>query len=162
MIADKMAASINAQINAELYSSYLYLSMAAWFESQNLCGMAKWMRVQAKEEQSHAMKFFDYLVDRGGEVKLTAIEAPPVKWSSALAVFGATLEHEKKVTALLNKLADQAQAQKDKPSEILLQWFITEQVEEEANATKIVATLKMIKDSAGGLLQLDHHLGKRE
>jgi len=162
MISKTMVQAVNGQINAELYSSYLYLSMAAWFETQNLRGFAKWMRVQAKEEHAHAMKFFEYVVERGGTVALEAIEAPPAKWTSPLAAFEATLKHEQKVTALIDALAGVAEKEKDRASTIFLQWFISEQVEEEANATQIVETLKMIKESVGGLFQLDHHLGKRE
>ena len=157
-----MAASLNKQINAELYSSYLYLSMAAWFASENLSGFAHWMRKQASEEQAHAMKFYDYLIERGAKVALTAIDAPPASWKSPLAAFEEVSKHESKVTALIEGLAAQADELKDRATAVLLHWYINEQVEEEAHAVEIVAKLKMIKDSAGGLFQMDHHLGKRE
>ena len=161
MMSPKLAAAINKQLNAELQSSYLYLSMAAWLESQTLRGMAHWMRVQAKEEQVHAMKFYDYLIERGARVDLPAIDAPPKDWKSPLAMFEAELAHEQKVTGLIDALAGAADAAKDRAAAVMLQWFINEQVDEEANANEIVAKLRMIKDSAGGLLQIDHHLGKR-
>jgi ferritin len=161
MISAKMAALLNKQINAEMYSSYLYLSMAAWFESRNLKGLAQWMRVQAREEHTHAMKFFDFLVDRGSAVALGAVEAPPDGWKTPLAAFENVLAHEQKVTALIDALAAAAETAKDRATGVFLQWFINEQVEEEANAAQIVANLRMIKDSPGGLFQLDHHLGKR-
>jgi ferritin len=157
-----MEDAINKQINAELYSSYLYLSMAAWFESVNLPGFAKWMEVQAKEEHSHAMKFYKHVNERLGRVKLAAIDAPPTQWNSPLAAFQAVAAHEAKVTSLINALVDRAAKEKDYASNAMLQWFVTEQVEEEANADEIVAKLKMAGDSKGSLLVLDHHLGKRE
>lgn len=161
MMSSKMSAALNRQLNAEAYSSYLYLSMAAWFESQNLMGMGKWMRAQSHEEYAHAVKFFDHLIQRGAKVSLTGIDAPPVQWKSALACFEEVLKHEQKVTALIHHLAELAEGAKDRATMSFLQWFITEQVEEEANAGEIVAVLRMIKDSAGGLLQLDHRLGHR-
>lgn len=157
----KMAAAINEQINAELFSSYLYLSMAAWFETQNLRGFARWMHVQAKEEQAHAMKFFGYLVDRGAAVKLQAVDAPPAQWDSPLAAFKAVAAHERKVTGLIHKLAELADAEKDRATAAMLTWFISEQVEEEAHADEIVAKLEMIGDFVGGIFQMDGHLGKR-
>lgn len=162
MISKTMVQAMNRQLNAEMYSSYLYLSMAAWFEGQNLRGMAQWMRVQAKEEHAHGMKFYEYIVDRCGTVALDAIEAPPAKWASPLAVFEATLQHERKITGLIDALAGLAEKETDRAASVFLQWFITEQVEEEANAAQIVETLRKIKDSVGGLFHLDHHLGKRE
>lgn len=161
MISKTLAAALNKQLNAELYSSYLYLSMSAWFESQNFSGMAKWMRVQAGEEQVHAMKFYDYILSRNGTVALTAVDTPTAKWANPLAAFENALAHEKKVTALIDTLTAQAEKETDRAAVAFLQWFITEQVEEEANATKIVETLKMVKDSVGGIFQVDHHLGKR-
>ena len=160
-MSDQMTAAINKQINAELYSSYLYLSMSAWFEDKNLTGLAKWMRAQAAEEHAHAMKFLDHLVARGARVKLAAIDAPPSDFTSPLAVFEEVLKHEQKVTAMIHDLAGLADAQKDRAAAGELQWFIKEQVEEEATAGQIVAQFRMVKDSVGGLFQLDHHLGKR-
>lgn len=161
MFDPKMHAAINKQINAELYSSYLYFSMAAWFESQTLRGFAHWMRVQAKEEHEHAMKFFDYVVERGGKVELEAIAAPPKTWATPLAAFEEVSAHEQEVTRLINQLVDQAQSIRDHATNAMLQWFVSEQVEEEANAEEIVANLQRVGSSAGGLMVLDHHLAKR-
>ena len=161
MLSKKMLAALNKQLNAELYSSYLYLSMAAWLEGQNLKGIAQWMRVQAKEEHGHAMKFFDYVVDRMAEVSLGAVEAPPGSWASPLAAFEDTCKHEAKVTGLIHGLADLAAAEKDHATGVFLQWFISEQVEEEATANEVLGKLQAIGDSVGGLHVLDHHLGKR-
>jgi ferritin len=161
MLSKKMLAALNKQLNAELYSSYLYLSMAAWLETQNLKGIAQWMRVQAKEEHAHGMKFFDFVVDRMSEVSLAAIDAPPGSWASPLAVFEDTCKHEAKVTGLIHGLTEQAAAEKDHATGVFLQWFISEQVEEEATANEILGKLQAIGDSVGGLHVLDHHLGKR-
>ncbi len=161
MLSKKMLAALNRQINAELYSSYLYLSMAAWLESENLKGFAHWMQVQAQEEQGHAMKFYKFVNDRLGKVTLAAIDAPPDSWSSPAAVFADVCKHEAKVTGLIHDLAELAAADKDHATSVFLQWFITEQVEEEATANEVLAVLKAVKDSVGGLYQLDHRLGKR-
>jgi ferritin len=157
----KLVDAINEQIKNELYSSYLYLAMAAWAEAQNLAGFAHWLKVQSKEETGHGMKLYEFLIDRGAKVVLQAIAQPPLDFASAQDIFEKTLEHEKKVTAMINGLHDLALSVKDKPAEIALQWFITEQVEEEKNATTILEKLKMIKDSKGGLLYLDKELKKR-
>ena len=161
MISKKMQAALNKQINAELYSSYLYLSMAAWAHSQNLTGIAAWMDVQAKEENSHAMKLYGYILERGGAVTLDAIAKPPAAWNSALALFKAVAEHEAHVTSLVNGLMGQAVAEKDYASVEFLNWFVKEQVEEEANVALIVAKLGMVGDSKSGLLMLDGKIGKR-
>jgi ferritin len=161
MLSKKMLGALNAQINAELYSSYLYLSMAAWFESENLKGFAHWMRVQAQEEHGHAMKFYGYIHDRMGRVTLGVIQAPPASWSAASAAFADTCKHEAKVTGLINALADQACAEKDHATANFLQWFVSEQVEEEAVANDILSKLKAIKDSTNGLFMIDHQLVKR-
>lgn len=162
VIKEKLVRAINKQINIELYSSYLYLAMAAYFESNNWMGFAQWMKVQLREENSHAMKFYEYLVDRGGRVGLSAIDAPDKEWKSALGVFEAVYAHEVKVTAAINELLKLAKDEADTATEAMLQWFITEQVEEEANATLILEKLKMIKDSTNGLFMLDHELGERK
>jgi len=155
--------AINEQIKNELYSAYLYLAMAAHFEAANLPGFASWMRVQANEETEHAMKFFDYLTERGGRVVLQAIDQPPVEWGTPLEVFETILGHERKVTALIHKLYETAQAEKDYATQVMLHWFIDEQVEEEDNASQIVEQLKMVEDRQGFLLHIDHHvLGKRK
>ena len=156
-----MEEALNGQLNAELYSAYLYLSMAAYFESADLAGFANWMRVQFQEEQFHAMKFYDYIIERGGRVTLTQIEAPPSEWNSSPAVFEATLEHEQKVTGLINDLVYLARDEKDNASEIFLQWFVNEQVEEEDNAGTIVGQLKLIKNSPEALFMMDKDMAQR-
>jgi len=161
MISKKMEKALNGQLNAELYSAYLYLSMAAYFESADLAGFANWMRVQNAEEHFHAMKFYDYVIERGGRVILRPIEAPPSDWDSPLAVFEATLTHEQKVTGLINDLMDLAREEKDNASEIFLQWFVNEQVEEEDNAGKVLGQLKLIKDSPQALFMMDKEMGQR-
>jgi ferritin len=161
MLSKKMESALNGQLNAELYSSYLYLSMAAWFESANMQGMATWMKVQAKEEEAHGMKFFDHIVDRGGRVKLAAIEAPESEWASPLAAFEAVYAHEQKVTGLIVELVKLAEGEGDAASRAFLQWFVTEQVEEEKSADEIVQKLKLVKDMPPALLMLDGLLGQR-
>jgi ferritin len=157
-----MLDALNEQINAELYSAYLYQAMAAQFEADNLRGFAHWMDVQAREEQNHARKIYDFLVDRGGRVVLKSIAAPPAEWKSALMAFEDSYAHEQKVTGLIHRLVDLARAENDHAAEVFLAWFVTEQVEEEANASQIVEKLKMIKDQPQGLLMLDAQLAGRE
>jgi ferritin len=161
MLSPKMEAALNHQINAEYFSSYLYLSMASYAESLNLTGFGNWFRMQAAEEMIHMHKFFDYVLERGGRVKLTAIEAPETDWESPLAVFEQTLEHEQLVTSLINKLVDLAIAESDHATNNVLQWFIAEQVEEEASADGVVQQLKLMADAPGGLFMLDRELGGR-
>jgi len=161
MIGKNVQDAINDQINKELFSSFLYLSMAAYFEDRNLPGFAHWMRVQADEEREHAMKFYDFLIDRGGRVMLKAIEAPATDWKSSLEVVSEVAAHEAKVTASIHALYELALKEKDYPAQAMLQWFITEQVEEEKNAAEIVASLKMIEAHDTAVLQLDHRLSKR-
>ena len=161
MLSKKMQDAFNQQINAELYSSYLYLSLAAHFESANLKGFGRWMRVQAQEETAHGMKIYDFVLARGGKVTLTAIDAPKTEWPSPLAAFKEVYAHEQKVTALINGLVDVARKETDNAAEVFLHWFVGEQVEEEANASEIVEKLKGIKESANGLFMLDSVLGKR-
>ena len=153
---------IQDQIKNEWYSAYLYLSMAAWFEQENLAGFAHWMYKQAGEEQEHGKKMFDFLIDRGVKVVLQAIAQPPADFASAVDVFEKTYEHEQKVTALINGIADQADKANDRPSKVFIQWFVTEQVEEEKNASRIVDLLKKIPANSAGIYQLDHRLSKRE
>ncbi len=162
MIGKKMLDALNEQINAELYSAYMYQAMAAQFEADNLRGFAHWMEVQAREEQNHARKIYEFLVDRGGRVVLKAIGAPPAEWKSALAVFEDSYAHEQKVTGLIHRLVDLARAEGDHAAEVFLAWFVTEQVEEEANASQIVEKLRMIKEQPQGLLMLDAQLAGRE
>ena len=161
MISKAMQDAINDQINKELFSSYLYLAMAAYFEDKNLPGFAKWMRVQEGEEREHAMKFYDFMVDRGGRVGLKAIEAPAAEWKSNLELFKEVAAHDAKVTASIHALYELALKEKDYPAQVLLQWFITEQVEEEKNAAEIIANLQMIEERGTAVLMLDHRLGKR-
>ncbi|NLX19707.1 MAG: ferritin [Desulfobulbus sp.] len=161
MLNEKMLNAINKQINAEMYSAYLYLSMEAHFQSISLKGFANWMRAQAQEEMMHAMKFYDYVYERGGTVTLEAIDKPETTWESPLAVFEAVLEHEKHVTRLINDLVDLAIQEKDHASNIFLQWFVTEQVEEEASASEVIDKLKLIEGTRAGLFMVDGELGKR-
>jgi ferritin len=161
MLSKVMQEAINDQIKKEFYSAYLYLSMAAYFEAKNLPGFARWLRVQFGEEQTHALKFYEYVLERGGHVALQAISQPPSEWKSNLAAFEQVLEHEQQVTASINKLYETALAEKDYASQIMLQWFINEQVEEEKNATEIVEQLKLIDAHGTAVLMLDHQLGKR-
>ncbi|MHC4482189.1 MAG: ferritin [Planctomycetota bacterium] len=161
MTGKKMEEALNGQLNAELYSAYLYLSMAAYFESSDLSGFANWMRVQNQEEQFHAMKFYDYILERGGRVILRSIEAPPSDWASPLAVFEATLKHERKVTGLINDLVYLAREEKENASEIFLQWFVNEQVEEEDNVSTVLGQLKLTKDSPQALYMMDKEMGQR-
>lgn len=161
VISKKMEEALNKQINAELYSAYLYLAMAAYFESTNLSGFAKWMELQAEEEKQHAMKLYHYIVERGGRVVLDAIQKPQSEWKSPLDVFEAVYAHEQHVTSLIYNLADIARQEKDYATEVMLHWFIKEQVEEEANASSILERIKMVKDSVNGILQYDKILGKR-
>lgn len=162
MISEKMQKAISDQIIAEFYSSYLYLAMSAWCETQNLKGFARWMRMQAEEEREHAFKLFDYLVDRGGRVRLGVLDAPPGDFGSIQDVFEKTLAHEKGVTAGIHKLNELAMQEKDYATTAHLQWFITEQVEEEAGAEEILNQIKMVEGRPGSLFYIDRHVGKRE
>jgi ferritin len=162
MISNKMQTAINDQINKEFYSAYLYLSMAAYFAGQNLPGFATWLHVQEKEEREHGMKLYDFLVDRGGEVALKAIAEPPTQWKSSLDAFKEVQTHEAAVTASINALYELALAEKDYPAQVLLHWYINEQVEEEKNAAEIVQQLELIDAHGTAVLMLDHRLGKRE
>ena len=161
MLSKKMEKAINQQINAELYSSYLYLSMATYFESKGLGGFSNWMRQQAQEELFHGMKMFDFVCERGGRVTLQAIDKPPAKWSSPLDAFQNVLAHEQKVTGLINDLVNLAIDERDHATNIFLQWFISEQVEEEDTAGNLVDKLILIGKDANGLFMLDTELGQR-
>ncbi|MCX8054115.1 MAG: ferritin [Ignavibacteria bacterium] len=162
MIKKVIEDAINQQIVREMYSSNLYLAMSAYFASINLNGFSNWMHVQAEEEMMHALKFFDYLIDRGGKVKIGQIAAPPSEWESPLAAFEDALRHEQLVTGWINELADLAFSEKDHATSSMLQWFIDEQVEEEATAGEIVERLKLIGDSKGALFFLDNELKQRK
>ncbi len=161
MIGEKMGMALNDQLNAELYSAYLYLSMSAYFQSLNLKGFANWMRVQTQEELLHAVKFYDFINNRGGRVKLAAIETPPSGWESPLEVFESAYQHEQKVTGLINNLVEIALEERDHATEIFLQWFVTEQVEEEDSVNTVIQKLKLMGDAPGGMFMLDNELGQR-
>ena len=161
MLTEKMEKALNGQLNAELYSSYLYLSMNAYFKSVNLDGFANWMYYQAQEELEHSMKFYDFVIQRGGKVVLAQIEAPPSEWDSPLAVFEATLAHEQKVTGLINDLVEIALEEHDHATNIFLQWFVSEQVEEEESVGGVLEQLKLMGDAKGGLFMIDRELAKR-
>ena len=162
MISKSLQDSINEQINFELFSAYLYLSMSAHFEAQNLSGFANWMHIQYQEETGHAMKFYKYVFDRSGVVTLKAIAQPATKFKTPVLVFKQVLEHEQKVTSLINKLNELAVKEKDYATQSFLQWFINEQVEEEKNATDIINMLEMIGDSPVSLIMADRQLGARK
>jgi ferritin len=163
MMNQKVETALNDQIRWELYSAYLYLSMSSWYESTGLRGFAQWERVQAQEELAHAMKFFDYIISRGGRAILQPVEAPPSEWKSPREAFEYSFAHEQKVTGLINGLVNLAYKEKDHATANMLQWFVDEQIEEEANASEIVGKLKMISEEKGtGLLyMLDKELGTR-
>ncbi|MFB0554901.1 MAG: ferritin [Phycisphaerae bacterium] len=161
MISKKMEDALNGQVNAELYSAYMYLSMESYFKSLNLNGFANWMRVQTQEEVAHAMKIYDFINERGGRITLKAIEGPPTEWDSPLAVFEAVYVHEQKVTGLINDLVDLAIKEKDHATNTFLQWFVNEQVEEESSADEVVQQLKMMENAPGGMFMLDRELGQR-
>jgi ferritin len=158
---ENLLKALNEQIKNELYSAYLYLAMSAHFEAASLPGFAKWTRMQANEEREHAMKFYDFIVDRGARVELMAIDKPPKEFGAPLEVFKEILAHEKKVTAMIYNLYEIALKEKDYPGQVLLQWYISEQVEEEKNAGLIVDQLQMVEDRTGMMINIDHHVGKR-
>ena len=162
MISKTLQDALNQQINFELFSAYLYLSMSAHFEAQNLSGFAHWMHVQYQEETGHAMKFYKYVFDRSGVVTLKAIAQPATKFKTPADVFKQVLEHEQKVTSLINKLFEAAVKEKEYAAQSFLQWFINEQVEEEKNATDINNMLEMIGDSPVSLIMADRQLGARK
>lgn len=161
MIKKKILKAFNDQINAEMYSSYLYLSMESYFQSISLEGFAKWMRGQVQEELMHGMKMYDFVNERGGRVTLEAIDKPDSNWKSPLAAFEHVLKHEQHVTALIDDMVELAISEKDHASNIFLQWFVSEQVEEEASVGAVVDKLKLIKDNNSGLFMVDAEMGKR-
>jgi ferritin len=162
MLSKKLEGTMNKQINAELWSAYLYLSMSTYFESINLSGFAHWMRVQAQEEVDHAMKFYHHIIERRGQVTVTAITAPPTSWKSPIHTFEEAFKHEQKVTGMIHDLMNMARAEKDYAAETMLQWFVDEQVEEELQTDAIVQKLKMIGSNTGGLYMLDRELASRK
>jgi len=161
MLSQKIEKALNAQLNAELYSAYLYFSMSAYFESKALKGFAHWMRVQAQEEMVHAVKFYNYINERGGRVAVTAIQGPPTDWKAPVDVFAHTYAHEQKVTGLINDIASLALEEKDHVTGTMLQWFLNEQIEEESTASGLHQQLVLIGDTRGPLLMLDRELAQR-
>lgn len=161
MISKTLEKALNDHMNEEMFSFYLYLSMSAYLEKQNMKGMAAWMRLQAEEEYSHAMKFFGYLNDRGAGVSLGAMKKPQAEWAGPIAVFEAALAHERHITKRIGALVDTARAENDHATEIFLHWFVTEQVEEEATLEPIIAQMQDTQASKGALYYLDRQLGKR-
>jgi len=161
MLNAKMEKALNEQINKEMYSAYLYLSMGAYFEAMNLMGFANWMKIQYQEEMFHATKMYDYVFERGGKVKFKAIDAPPSEWKSPLYVFEETLKHEQFVTQSINDLVYLAADLKDRATESFLQWYVDEQVEEESSADAIIQQLKLIGDQGAVLFMFDRELAQR-
>ena len=162
MLSEKLWDALNDQVNAELHSAYVYLSMASWLEDANLGGMAQWMKTQANEEMEHAMKFYNYINDRRSKVELKPIEGPKTCWESPLEAFQDAFQHEQYITGRIHSLLDIAHEEKDYPTQEFLQWFVKEQVEEEASVDEVVQQLDMLKDSRNGLLMLDRKLGERK
>jgi len=158
---EKMIDALNSQLNAELYSSYLYLSMGTYFESMDMSGFSNWMRVQAQEELSHAMKIHDFVIQRGDRVILTRIDSPPTEWESAIDAFEHVYAHEQKVTGLINQLVNLALSLGDHATNNFLQWFVAEQVEEEESSSGVLKKVKMANDSLSALLMLDTELAQR-
>jgi len=162
MIPKKLEKALNKQINAEFYSAYLYLSMSAYLTDISLTGFANWMRAQFEEEKFHAMKMYDYLLERGGIIKLEAIKAPKHKWKNIIDVFENVLEHEQMVTASINNLMSLAIDEKDHATANFLQWFVDEQVEEEATVSDLLAQLKLVEGKGSGLFMLDREAAQRK
>jgi ferritin len=161
MLKEKIQDALNGQLNAEMYSSYLYLSMSAYFQSADLAGFANWMRVQAQEELMHAMKFYDYINERGGRITLKEIEAPVTEWDSPAAAFEHVFKHEQKVTGLINGLVDIAKEEEDQDTNNFLQWFVSEQEEEEESADEVLQKVKRAVEDDNDLAALDRELGQR-
>ncbi len=161
MIKESIQETLNKQINEELFSSYLYLAMSAYFEAMDLPGMGNWMRIQAQEELLHVGKLYTYICDRDGRVTLAPIPGPPTEWSSALDAFQAAYEHECKISRLVGNMVELAKKEGDHSTDNFLQWFVSEQVEEEATAKSIVGQLKLIGDNGYGLYAIDQELGSR-
>ncbi|MBD3179874.1 MAG: ferritin [Candidatus Latescibacteria bacterium] len=161
MINEKVNKAFNEQIQKEMYSAYLYLSMATQFYADGLEGISQWLRSQALEELTHAMKFFDHITERDGRVELEAIEKPPSEWDSPVSAFKDALKHEEYITGEINNLVDLTEKEKDYASKTLLQWFVDEQVEEEGSVSKVLQELEMVKESPHGLLMVDKELGGR-
>jgi len=161
MLDKEIADSLNSQMNFEMYSANIYMSMAAWFDAGNLVGFANWMKVQYSEEMFHFTKFYDYINERGGRVRLSGMDAPETEWDSPLAAFENALAHERIVTGRINDLVAQAAESKDHATANFLQWFVSEQVEEEASVDGVVQQLKLVENAPGGLFMLDREMGRR-
>ena len=161
MLKEKVQKALNEQINAEIYSSYLYLAMSAHSYASDLSGMGQWFKIQAQEELVHVAKFFNYITERGGKVVLTEVAAPNQQWDTPLAVFEEALSHEEHVSALINDLVETAVSERDRMTENFLQWFVAEQVEEEASFSEIVGQLRLVGGSGSGLFMIDRELSNR-
>ena len=161
MLTKNIQDQLNKQVNEEFYSSYLYLAMAAYFEDCQLTGFAAWMKAQAKEELTHAMKFYDHIFNRNGKTTLATIEAPKASWASPLAAIEDAYKHEQHISKLISGLVELARAEKDYATEAFLQWFVTEQVEEEELVNKVVAKMKLLSDAPGGLFFMDREMSAR-
>jgi len=161
MIPAKISEAFGEQIKHELESAYIYLSMAAYFDAEGFDGMGRWMRAQVQEEVTHAMRFYKHIIERGGHVTLHPLAMPPQEWKSPLAAFEAAYKHEQFITAKIDGLVKLSQAEGDHGSTTLLQWFVDEQVEEEANASKIVQDLRLVGNEGRGILMIDRELGRR-
>ncbi len=162
MISDVLVDEINEQIKFEMYSAYMYLAMSAWCAERNLSGFAHWMNMQAQEEVDHAMRFFNFLLERGGRVELQALDAPPVDYGTPLAIMEQSLEHEKFVSSRIHHLYKLAVEEGDYPAQVMLQWFVSEQVEEEASIDEIVERMKMFGSDGAALLMVDTQLAARK
>lgn len=161
MLISRIEKELNKQLNKEFFSAYLYMSMSAYFKSIDLLGFANWMNIQAKEEMIHAEKIYNFIHERNGKVTLEQIEKPQTDWDSPLAAFEDSLKHELFITDSINELVNIALEEKDHATNIFLQWFVTEQIEEESNATEIIRKLKLMKDAPGGMFMLDKELATR-
>ncbi len=162
MFKEKIQQAMNDQIQHEIESAYIYLSMASYFDAENYPGFAQWMKMQYEEEMAHAFRFYDYINDRGGRVELQPIGQPEVEFASPLAAFEAALAHEQKITGDINRLYAMSIEEKDYPSQTFLQWFIDEQVEEEQHVGEVVENLKLVGDNTHAILMLDRELGQRQ
>jgi len=160
MLSKTVLKALNDQVNAELYSAYLYLGMSAWCDGKSLPGFSGWMRKQFGEEQAHALKIYDYILDQGGTVALKPIEAPAASYRNLQDVWEKTLKHEQHVTALIHKLYALAQKEQDFATQALMQWYVTEQVEEEKNASTILEQVKMVGTNSSAIFFIDRHVGK--
>jgi ferritin len=161
MLTDPVENALNEQINAELFSEYLYLAMAAYYEDQGLAGFSSWMRAQADEENAHAMRLYEYIHERDGRVRLDSIESPPTEWDSPQSAFKAAYDHEVKISGMIDDLVAIAREENDNATENMLQWFVAEQVEEEATTQDILDKLRHVGEDGTGLLMLDQELGQR-